>query len=391
MPERRGPARVTAWMMSRPRARIALVLLVPFVVALAAVGLALRALPGGVEDSGAPTAEPTLLFAEFHSTADIVYAAPASDPERRTLVARVEHAEGWGINPAPAMAGTLVAYTVLPAGSPGRRDARAELWVLDVQTRTRTRLARDADLLVAPLLDRAGGYLSYRSTGPSGEQRLVRVDLRTRARRVLHTYDGAFGVYPVGFASDGALLFAQLSNSGTDVYRVRDGQVPELLFHASDNIARDWQLSPDGQRLSYLAPEVVAERVVHRLRVVELVAGAVHGVAADAAAVEQFAPVWTPAGDGVTVGREAYPAANAAAVTLWLGGGRATSLAAPERGFDAPLGWSPDGRYLAARSFDGPGSFEPGRESMVVISTDRVRRAVTSRAEVIFLGWLTSG
>ncbi len=378
--------------MSKSRARVALFLLVPFMVAVAAAGLALRSLPGPAVEAPAPSAVPGLVFAEFGPSADLVYTAPAANPDRRTLVATVQHAEGWGINPAPAMAGPLVAYTVLPAGGPARREARAELWLLDVGTRALTRLARDADLLVAPVFDHAGGYLAYRSSGPLGEQRLVRVDLESGARRVQHSYDGAFGVYPLGFANDGALLFARLSPAGTDVYGVRDQQPAELLLHASDDIARDWRLSPDGRWLSYLAPELAAERVVHRLRVMALGDGAERGVAAGGASIaEQFAPVWTPAGDGVTVGLEAYPALSAAAVTLSLAGGGATGLAAPARGFDAPLGWSPDGRYLAARTFDGASSFDPGRESLVVISTDGQRLEIAARTELIFLGWLTSG
>ncbi len=379
-------------MMNLPRLRLALILLVlaPLVAIVAALGFVLRSLPDGAGEGAFGVAEPALVFAQFGPTADRVYTVPAADPARRTFVATVEHAEGWGIVPAPAMAGPLVAYTVLPPASPGRRDEPAELWILDVTTSDRIRLARDADLLVAPQFDGDGGYVAYRSTGPHGEQRLLRVDLESRARRVLYTQGGGFGVFPIGF-SNGALLFAGLSRAGTELYRVRDGEDAELLFHASDYVARDWRLSPDGRSLSFLAPELAAERVIHRLQVVSVdAAERMNGVGAGGL-MEQFSPVWTPAGDAVTVGREAYPAVMAAAVTLSLDGGSELTLPAPERGFDAPLGWSPDGRYLAARSFDGSGSYEPGRESMVVISIDGVRRAVAARTELIFLGWLQSG
>ena len=381
----------------RTRLPLAFVLVASIAAALAVVALALTSLPGGDgeerdDQSGRDAAGPRLVYAQFGPTADRIFTAPAAEPGRRAPVATVEHAEGWGINPAPAMAGSLVAYTVLPPGGPGRRDARAELWLLDVESHARIRLARDADLLVAPVFDREGARLAYRSTGPGGEQRLVLVDLSTRLRRVQHTYEGTLGVFAVGFADDGALLFAQLSSGGTDVYRVTENGDAELLFHASDHIARDWRLSPDGRALSYLSPEMAAERIVHRLRVVELAApGGQQRAGAGEPASEQFAPVWTPDGGGVTVGREAYPGVSAAAVTFGRGGGEATALAAPARGFDAPLGWSPDGRYLAARSFDGVSSYDPGRESMVVISTDGERRAIAVRMELIFIGWLPSG
>ena len=123
-------------MMNPPRLRLALILLVlaPVVAVVAALGFVLRSLPDGAGEGGLGVAEPALVFAQFGPTADRVYTAPAADPARRALVATVEHAEGWGIVPAPAMAGPLVAYTVLPPASPGRRDEPAELWILDVTT-----------------------------------------------------------------------------------------------------------------------------------------------------------------------------------------------------------------------------------------------------------------
>ena len=368
-------------------------LFVPLAGALALLGaVLLRDAPGGGAGDDAPTGA-TIVFAEFGPRADRVYTAPATNPARRTLVAVVEHVEGWGINPAPAMAGTRVAYTVLPPDAEPHRDARAELWLLDVATKRSTRLASDADLLAQPRFDRDGGALAYRSTTADGRQELIRVDLATRLRRVIHTADGGFGAYPIGFAYDGSLLFATLSAGGTDVYRVADGEPARLLVHASDQIARDWQLSPDGRGLSYVAPELLAERWVHRLSIVSVEEGGRRELAAmpGDATGEQFAPVWTPDGRAITVGREAYPWSNARALTVAIADGEPQPLPAPERGFDVPLGWSPDGGYLAARSFDGVSSADPGSESVVVISPDGGRREVAAPSEVIFLGWLARG
>jgi hypothetical protein len=162
-----------------------------------------------------------------------------------------------------------------------------------------------------------------------------------------------------------------------------------MLLHASDEIARDWQLSPDGRMVSYLAPVHAGERVVHRLHVVSIADGGVL-VEADGLS-EQFAPVWDASGEGLTFGREAYPEATASAATISLADGVVTTLAAPEQGFDAPLGWSPDGQYLAVRTFDGSSAYAPGTESLVVISVDGERLSVTANSELIFLGWLTRG
>jgi hypothetical protein len=106
---------------------------------------------------------------------------------------------------------------------------------------------------------------------------------------------------------------------------------------------------------------------------------------------EHFAPVWTPDSGALTLGREAYPQERAAAVTVAVDGSASRALAAPPSGFDVPLGWSPDGRWLAARSFDGTTAQAPGSESMVVISESGRRHAVSGDAELIFLGWVRRG
>ncbi|MSQ41981.1 MAG: hypothetical protein EXR65_02965 [Dehalococcoidia bacterium] len=372
----------------RPRHVAIIGLLIPLAGAALAAALVVRSMRGPAGAGSGASGVPALIFAEYGPTADRVYSAPADDLARRTLVATIEHAEGWSITPASAMAGSLVAYTVLGPGAAARRDAPAELWLLDVATGTQRRLARDADLLVPPAFDQRGERVAYRSTNGDGEQRLVRVDLQRGAQRVLHRDADDFGVYPLGFDADGALLFAALSTAGTDVFRLRDGEQPQALLHASDELARDWRISPDGRSLSYLAPQLELERVVYRLHVVGIAGGDAQRLASLPG--QQLAPVWTPSGDAITVGRDAYPAASAAAVTLSLAGGAPRALPAPERGFDAPLGWSPDGRYLAARGFDGASAYAPGREWLIVIA-DGARRTLEGRSELIFIGWLASG
>ena len=383
-PQGRGP-------MPLPRQLRSPSLLAPLgVLALLIVGGAALLLAGREgDDRAAAPAEAQLVFAEFGATEDRIYLAAANDLEERSVIARVPHASGWALTPAREMAGTLVAFTVLPRDAPPRRDSPAELWLLDVATGELTRLARDADLLAAPVLDREGRYLVYRSSGLDGSQALVRVDLASRARRTLLEVATDFGLFPVAFARDGALLFAQLSNGGTDLHRVAPDGSTAPLVHASDHVARDWRLSPDGRALSYLAPEIEAERVVQRLHVVALDGSSAPPVEASAGiAGEQFSPVWTPRGDGITFGQEAGFAAGAPALTLPLGGAPPLPLDGPQQGFDAPLGWSDDGRYLATRSFDGRDASAPGRESLVVIATAGGRETVRADRELIFIGWL---
>ena len=338
-------------------------------------------------------AEARLVFAEFGSSEDRIYISPAGDLDARQEIARVPHALGWALTPATEMAGSLAAFVALPPEAEPHRDSPAELWLLDVASGELTRLAGDADLLVAPVFDREGRYLVYRSSdGVEGTQALVRVDLATRTRRTLRERTTRFGVFPVVVASDGGVVYAELSTGGTDLYRT-DGSGEggaELLVHASDHIARGWRLSPDGRTLSYLAPRIEAERVVQRLHVMTLDGGGDPRVEAEDDFVgDQFSPVWTPEGDGITFGQEPGFAASAPPVTLALDGAdEPPPLAAPAQGFDAPLGWSADGRYLATRSFDGRDAYDPGRESLVVIASAGGRATVLADHELIFIGWL---
>ncbi len=365
------------------------------VVVVAAVAFAVLALnreERESEDGGgteAPTGT-TLVFAEFGVSEDSIYRASADNPSERTLVATIAHAPEWGINPATEAAGTHTAYTVLPPEARPERETPAELHLLDVESGEQTLLASDADLLTVPVLDRLGAHVVYRSNGEAGRQSLVSVDLATNERRTLHTVETQFGIYPVGFSNDGALLFANLSVAGTDLYRLVEGDAPQLLLHASDQVARDWEVSPDGTSISFVATETREQRVVNRLQVVDL--EPTERVSLPAAetpsTTDQFSPVWRPDGAAITVGREAYPDRAASAVTYPLDGGSPQPLATPSEGYDVPLSWSADGRYLAAHSYDGPTANQPGEESLVVIAPDGQRRTINASTEVLFLGWV---
>jgi hypothetical protein len=195
--------------------------------AVALTGFGAWAILGRAPLADAPPSEgASLAFAEFGAVADRVYLASPSNPADRRLIATVDHVEGWGINPAFSVAGGLAAYTVLPPGSIPRRDSPAELWLLDLRSGESSRIARDADLLAPPAFDANGRTLLYRSTRHDGRQELVSVDLKSRVRRPVHSYEGAFGLHPIGFAADGAVVFAELSAKGTDVYRPSSSPTP---------------------------------------------------------------------------------------------------------------------------------------------------------------------
>jgi hypothetical protein len=370
----------------RPPRFVRLILGSAALLALVAIGaMAAVVLRDGQSAPEAVSTEgPTLVFAEFALTADEILVAPADDPSARTPIQTVPHASGWGLNAAPQMIGGRTAYTVLPPDAVPERTSAAELWLLDVDARSASRLARDADLLAAPVLRQDGRVLAYRRTEDNGAQSLLRVDLETRARRVLHTDRGSFGLFPVGFDDDGALLFTRLSANGTELMRVSDGSAAELVLHASDEIARDWSVSPDGDSVAYVAPLLQAERIVHQARVASLSSG-VAAAEAVAAAVpgEQYSPTWRADG-AIAIGVEAMGGAGTAPMVL--GSAEGPLLPADTSGFDVPVGWSNDGRYLAVRHFSGTNSQDPGLETLVVVGPE-MRAPVATHTELTFLGW----
>lgn len=357
------------------------------VLAGAAWGV-VRLLPLAAQDT-ATTGVPRLVFAAFGQTSDLIYVAPATKPDERTVIDTVPHAEGWGINPGP-MFRDLVAFNAIPTGAPGQRGVPAELWVLNASSRERTRLARDADLLVKPQFTADGRGVLYRRS--DGElQSILRVDLESLARTVVHEERTAFGVLPMGTDRDGALIFARLSTGGTDVFRKPAGGDVKLAFHASDELARDWQISPDGRSVAYLAQETRAERVVYRSHIRTLDGGRPLALP-EPANGEQYGPVWTPDGANLAVGQEPTTGSSAPVALLSAGASPtaapAGALAAPKQGFDVPFAWSGNGTYLAARTFDGKNSMDAGRETAVVIARSGERYPVSAPGEVILVGWL---
>ncbi len=356
-------------------------------VAVVALGAAFAALlrAGEAEPDHTTSAGPTLVFAEFGPAADEILIAPADHPEATTLIQTVPHADGWGLNPAPRMVGGRTAYTVLPPNVTPSRNSPAELWLLDVNTSSATRLARDADLLAAPVLRQDGAVLAYRRTEASGAQSLLRVDLETRARHVLHTDRSSFDLFPVGFDGEGALLFTRLSALGTDLVRVSDGSPAEVLFHASDEIARDWSVAPDGEAVAFVVPLLQAERIVHQAQIASLGARPPAITApADMFLGEQYSPRWRADG-ALAVGREA--AGEGGTAPIVLGAPEEAPLPAASSGFDVPLGWSVGGAYLAVRHFSGTNSGNAGAEALVVIGGDGSRVLVPTDTELMFLGW----
>lgn len=342
------------------------------------------------------TDAPQIVFSEFGPNADTIWAASAENPARRTAIAVVEHAPEYGIFPSLSPDGRRLAYTVLPPGTAGDIDAPAELWVMNADGSDRRFLAADADLPVTPVWSPDSASLVIRRSAPArnaaGSFRLVRVGL-LGDETLLAQADA--GLFPVGFSADGGVFyFVRLSPTGTDLESVASGGgAATMVAHLSDGFARDWRLSPDGARLAYLGPATDGVTSFYRAVVLDLAGGAaMMKAAALGGGKGDFSPVWHPSGQTLTVGRVGEAGRPAAALQIAVAGaGGAQALAAPAKGFDVPLAWSPDGGYLAVRSFEGESASSPGRSWVVLTDKSGGRQKLSSVSDIEIAGWIDGG
>ncbi|HEY8491934.1 MAG TPA: hypothetical protein VIO14_13185 [Dehalococcoidia bacterium] len=343
--------------------------------------------------SGEPTPTPpsgmTLLFAEFGPTADTLVVARAGNPEERAPVATVEHAPGWGVKGSLSPDGTRIALNVM-TGRASDPDTEAQLQVLPTAGGAPRTLLQGLALRWTPIWLKDGSGVIVRrnevtrdpNLGPLvSAVELVLVNAADGTARALLRLAGGGDVFPIGLSPDGThLYYAALVGGGTEVNRLRlaDGAVERAVSLPA--LTRDWQLSPDGRSLCYLALEASGR---YRAYVVDLERGAPRAVLDSDR--DNFSPVWTPDGFGITIGLPPAGGRRGAMVAP-RDGGEARALAGAGSGFDVPVAWSPDGRFLLVRHFTGSSAEDPGREETVLLEGDTRRPLAPGPVE--FLGWL---
>ena len=350
--------------------------------------------------SGTPGAGgPTLLYREFGSGADTLWVAPAASPTDRKSVAQIEHAPDWGIVASLSPDGNLVAYLVLTPGSQDP-DREAQAWVLDVRSGEKRHLADGIDLRTRPVWSPESDAVVVARNGPQGqtggEISLMGVNVTDGSEDVLRTEPDVLGLFPIGYsvapAVGGALVYARITISGTD-FGWLGTETPPL--HATNESAGAYHISPDGTRVAYLARQRTDGRFAMRTFVTEL--GMPNATLVTLGAVlegvDHLNPVWRDNAT-ITLGRtpdEGEAAAAALMVSLGGGGIPEDVEPGPEQGFDVPVAWSPDGRYLVVRSFEGSSAADPGREQLTIIEEGSERNAVGEQGSLEFIGWLSGG
>jgi hypothetical protein len=317
------------------------------------------------------------VFAGFGPGADSVFETRANPEARPRLLFQIPHAADYGIVPATAPDGASFAYTVLPVDTKAPApDSPAELWVAGTSaSSTPRRLGSGFDLLVRPLWSPDQGSLAVRrSEGTDGPFELVAVDAESGVQTKLVSSENA--LFPVAFLADGSLFYVAVSPQGSDLMRLAPGASdPVLVVRLSDDLTRDWALSPSGNRLAFVTLSQTASRVASTIEVLDL--RSLEITAADEGGVDEAGPVWAPDGT-LSIGRIVSRHGGV------IAGER--TLASPDRGFDVPLGWSRSGKTVAVRSFDGSSAASPGNVSLAIVFAGGGRRTLAF-GEVTFIGW----
>lgn len=350
--------------------------------------------PSPAETPTPPSVQgPAVLYSRFREGEDTIWLAPLSRLEEPQAVVSVSHAPFWGISASLSPDGRWLAYTVLPptvANPEQTASSAAQVWLAPLAEGEPRLLARGADVRLAPIWSPDGRSLIFqRLEGQARGPTLFRIDLADGQVSLLAALEQYPTAFPLAFAADGQTLYlVQTGLGGTELLAlsIADGSLRSLVTLPTST-ARDWRLSPEGQRMSFVA---LLPGEGWGLWTVDLRDGSLSRLEAEGLPTEGglFSPVWHPSGRFITVG--AAPDENGGgAVNVPLAGGAAQRLPGPEQGVDFPAGWSPGGELLVVEEYaDYPPQHLP---RLLLIDTQGRRQPVTGAGELTFIGWIGGG
>lgn len=331
-----------------------------------------------------PTAGgPRIVVVEEHDDNADFWLIDPNNLANRRRIANVAHRPGWDVRATTSPDGRALAYDVLPRTAIDP-DTQGELWTIafSAPNPKARRLATGVDLRSSLVWSPNGAWLTYERVLGSDDIELRRANASGAGDQLIAHSQGASRWIPMGYTPDGAtLLLAHLTPQGTEVASEQPGSAPGRGVPVSAAASRDFTVGPDG-RWALLALMDEGGRKVYRA-LAEQPGGGVARLTAGG--VEDTGIAWNPRSGEPTVG--VVPEVAGSAVPPAAG----ARTEAPATGFDVPLGWSPDGAWLAVRHFSGSSTDQPGSETLQIVGQGGRRGDVTGGGPVIFVGWTANG
>ena len=337
------------------------------------------------------TKNPSLVYSVFHDQFDKIYLSSPGRTNQPQLLAQIGRLTSHSIRPADGVLKNKIAYIAIPTKSK-KLTKIGTLWTLNLTTGQRTSLATDADPTNPPKWLDGGDTLLYKRVKVN-QQELITINLKSRIKEIIFSenfgephYKANFGgIYPVGQDADNNIIFARLTSNGTDVLAVSrtSGETTDL-FHASNEFARDFSLSPSKTQLSYLIAVEKFEQLNYQTAIYDLSNQNLLTYTSDSH--EQFSPQWIPNTNLLSIGQINMESQSGAIVLLSKTS--AETLPPPSRGFDVPISWSANGRYLTIKNYSGLSGLQPGISSLLIIDRSlETRTLVESESETMVFGW----
>ena len=104
---------------------------------------------------------------------------------------------------------------------------------------------------------------------------------------------------------------------------------------------------------------------------------------------DHFRPLWHPDGARLAIGLLPFGGETGAVALVPLAGGAPGFLPAPERGFDVPAAWAPDGSFLSVINYGGDSLANAGNPRIDLVAPTGQRAVVAEGAQFEVIGWFT--
>ena len=317
-----------------------------------------------------------LAYVQFGAKADTIWLAPASNPREGTALAQVEHPSGWGIRASLSPDGRWVAYVALPPETPYPQkeiSRSAEVWVVSTFNGERRRLAQRADGHLSPIWSSDSAFVAFRSVDEADQVSIWVASVWEGWAKELGQIARAS---PIGVRGGGATVYLA---QGTRLLAMgADGETREVV-NLPVMATYDWSLLPGGRQ----AAVTVEDSTGWHVWLIDLEEGSWEELALPRGDGPIFRPLASPRGDVVALGLAPRHGPKGLILADRQG---YLELPAPEKGFYAPLAWSPQGEVLLAAHYSAyPVQEEP--EIAVITREGEVIAAMEGKG-MAFLGWV---